>query len=75
MARTTKYLGKSDLYKGVSKVIQANDKTRFQFVLTIKGARITGFRDTEREAALAYDMVLINHNMQPVNILKKQIKP
>ena len=67
-----RYVRKSPLYKGVSEVVDVTGKIRFVFDIQIKGAKTRGYRDTERAAALAYDMVLINNNMEPRNILKKK---
>lgn len=68
----TKYNGKSLLYQGVYEVTTGSGKTKFKYEVVIKGDRTTGFKDTERAAAVAYDMVLINNNMAPVNVLKKK---
>lgn len=73
MATTAyKYIRKSSLYSGVHGVVDVTGKTRFVFDIQIKGAKTRGYRDTEREAAIAYDMVLINNNMAPRNVLKKK---
>lgn len=63
-------------YKGVS-YIEPHFKDRFQkfwrFCLVYNKIKYTAYKDTEREAAISYDMKLIELGKDPVNILKKKI--
>jgi hypothetical protein len=64
-----KYIAKSEKYKGVSKVYQDNEY-KWLAKSTIKYTNWHKFTETEREAALAYDMYMIKKGKSPVNILK-----
>ena len=74
-------MGKYSKYKGVSKRVCSNsthEKTNnspWQALFSLKGVRWKSTWATEREAALAYDMKMIELGLPPVNILKPKIKP
>lgn len=68
-----RYIGKSEKYKGVSRVYFNN-----QYLWKARSHANYNywekFCDTEREAALAYDMYMIKIGKQPVNILKPKVE-
>jgi len=62
---------KSKKYKGVWSCMSNGKEIYFRYYITNKGTNYTGTYKTEREAALNYDLKLIDLGKQPVNILKK----
>ena len=66
--KTLKYIGKSK-YEGVSWQTR-NDEIIFIARKTYKGINWRKFCQTEKEAAKAYDIRLIELGLPPVNILK-----
>ncbi len=69
MARSgLRYIGKTQ-YKGVAEETK-DGKTFFIARKTHKGIRWMKICETEKEAAKAYDIRLIELGLQPVNILK-----
>jgi hypothetical protein len=67
-----KWLRKSEKYKGVA-LYYASTKEMWRYQLKINNTRFTGLYETEKEAAIAYDMKLIDNGKQPVNVLKKVV--
>lgn len=68
--RAVKYLGKSK-YKGVVIYTNKVGEIYYRFNICINGTKTRGTYKTEKECAIAYDMVLINNGKEPVNILKR----
>jgi hypothetical protein len=64
-----KYIGKSNIYKGVYKYI--NTSNNLSYTGVICGAKKQGF-DNERDCALWVDKKLISKGKDPVNILVKK---
>lgn len=65
-----KTISKSEKYKGVTYIL-SRSKYYYRYQITIKQVRYSGIYETEREAAISYDMKLIDSGQQPRNILKK----
>jgi hypothetical protein len=61
------HVAKSEKYKHVS--LHKNNRGDEKWVVRLNG--IKGYYDTEREAAIAADKILIRNGKNPVNILKK----
>lgn len=60
-------------YKGVRQRINlSNSKPFWEAYGKTMGMSWTKICDTEREAAIAYDMMRIRHGKRPVNILKRK---
>lgn len=64
-----KYIGKSNKYKGVSQVY-FNDLIQWKAKSYANYTYWEKFCETERDAALAYDMYMIKIGKNPVNVLK-----
>ena len=64
-----KYIAKSDKYKGVSQVYIDNEY-KWLAKSNINYTNWQKITDTEREAAIAYDMYMIKKGKSPVNVLK-----
>lgn len=63
---------KTSVFTGVYKVTKHSSHHKpFRMQFNREGVQTTKCYATEREAAIAYDMMLIKHNLKPINILKK----
>jgi hypothetical protein len=65
---TFRWICKSKKYKGVA-LYFASSKEMWRYQLTVNGTKFTGLYETEKEAAIAYDMKLIDNGKRPVNVL------
>ena len=63
-----KHIKKSEKYKGVS-YNYVGSKYMWIYQLTINNLKYYGTYETEKEAAIAYDMKLIENGKRPVNVL------
>lgn len=71
MAKESK--NKSLLYKNVYKIITDGRYVTWAAYGTVKGRRFIICAKTEREAALKYDIKMIEAGKNPVNILKRKV--
>jgi len=62
---------KSQKYKGVY-YFQKDGLGYYFYKLIIKGCVFNGSYKTEKEAAIAYDIKLIDNGKEPVNVLKRK---
>jgi len=63
---------KTNKYTGVYKVTKHSSHHKpFRMQFNREGVQTSKCYETAREAAIAYDMMLIKFNMKPVNILRK----
>ena len=67
----TRKIGDSK-YKGVSKVLNSGKYVKWMTQYYTGTSRWMKFCDTEREAAIAYDMKMIEKGKEPVNILVRK---
>ena len=61
----------SKLYKNVY-LRYADDRIYYIARVSIGNTKFNKYCNTEREAAIAVDMFLINNKKEPINILKKK---
>lgn len=59
-------------YKGVSKIREKDHTEKWMYSGTIDGLRFAGKKETEREAAVAYDIVMVKRGRKPINVLTKK---
>lgn len=62
----------SKSFKNVRRVLLRDNRVYFLADISVKGKRLQAYYETEREAAIAVDKVLINAQKPPVNVLKKK---
>lgn len=67
-----KYIKKSEKYKGVYLSTIANGELYFVAQISVNGKSYKKHYKTEKEAAKAVDVFLINNKKEPVNILIKK---
>lgn len=65
------YVGISKIYKGVH-IYKFNNEGRIYMKYRGNALRKSAYFDTERDAALFVDSVLINAGKEPVNIYKRK---
>ncbi len=73
MATHSKRIRSSEKYKYVALYMTAAGKERWKANFERGAGRTSKVYDTEREAAMAIDMRLIEDGMEPINILKRKV--